>query len=231
MRARLALCYPRHTVDCWKVVQELEASGISKICFAGDVVLHNGVRVLGKGHSSVVAAAQTRDGRVVAIKVLRTDAKRGSLLGECRLLRWASVHGASPAPHECSERFIVMSLVWGRSLMSLVEESMLTARHIVEALEAAYALDNAGILHLELHRPWRNIYYPYRSVKALIIDLESAKEGCGNVPRVAQALYVRLIGKPTGELLELLKGYKDHCSRHYYNEIVKELVGVVRPAV
>lgn len=222
-RARAVLCYPDARAGCGDRAFTLEALGVAKVCFAGRTLLPGGVRVLGKGHSSVVVAAILDDRIPVALKLLRSDSKRENLWGECRNLMLASTHGASPRPHLCGDSFIVMDLVWGKSLQDIMEESALTVRHVVEALDAAYALDNAGILHAELHRPWRNVYFPSVSGKALIIDLESASEGCGNVAKLAQAIYLRLIGKPSRSLIEALRGYKDACNKHYLNEIVKEL--------
>ncbi len=225
-RARRVLCYPRGDGKCRNLVYTIEASGVSKICFVGRVLVPGGIRVLGKGHSSLVVAALLDNGKIAALKILRVDSKRDSLWEECMNLRIASVHGATPSPYLCCEDFILMDLIWGKSLRDLIEESSLTIKHILEALEAAYALDSAGILHKELHRPWRNVYYPYNSSKALIIDLESATKGCGNLTRLAQAIYVRLAGKPSSKFIESLKGYKEHCNRYYYNEIVKELMAL-----
>ncbi|GAB6147907.1 hypothetical protein [Stetteria hydrogenophila] len=223
-RAVLALSYPHASKQgLERLVHELEARGVRRVCFAGRVLLPGGVRVLGKGHSSVVTAVELDGGEVAALKVLRADSRRESLWGECVNLRRASLHGATPRPRACGGDFIVMDLVWGKSLLDLVEEGAVTARHVREALEAAYALDSAGILHKELHRPWRNIYYPQGSRKALIIDLESSTRGCGNLARLAQAVYVRLVGRPTSALIQLLRAYKESCSYRYYVEIVKEV--------
>lgn len=226
-RARYVLCYPRGNGECKNLVYSLEASGVAKLCFIGRVMIPGGIKVLGKGHSSIVVASLLDSGEVAALKILRSDSKRESLWEECRNLRIASVHGATPRPYECSDKFIVMELIWGKSLRDLMEESLLTTKHVIEALEAAYALDNAGILHKELHRPWRNVYYPYKSRKALIIDLESATKGCGNLTRLAQALFIKLAGRLSSSLIEALRGYKEQCSRHYYDEIVKELATIV----
>ncbi len=190
----------------------------------GRTTLPGGFRVLGKGHAATVVAVVT-DGGPAALKALRPDSKRESLAAECAALERAAASGASPRPLACSEDAMLVELVWGATL-----EEALAARDpllvALEAVEAARALDTAGILHLEIHRPWRSILYPHDSIKAYIVDLESSSEGCGNASRVAQAL-ARRLGRITSRLLVAMRDYKRGCGPSEYRELKKALEDAV----
>jgi putative serine/threonine protein kinase len=172
------------------------------------------IRVLGKGHASLVVAGLTFDGQVVAIKVRRTDSKRSSLEGEGRLLEVASRAGASPAPLYYSKDLIVMEYVGDVSLERVLRASPLPLlrRSLLEAVRAARALDAVNVLHAELHRSLRNVFYPRwpSGLKAVIIDLESSSRGCGNVNKVLSFMIARglLRGHAVEALRSLLREYR-----------------------
>ncbi len=200
----------------------LEELGVYSVCTRGRGGLPQGC--LGKGHSSLVLAVLAWGVGEAAAKIIRPGGRRGSLEYEARLLYEAWHAGAAPRVYRWTPRGILMELLRGPSLGFLVEECMLTEDKIAEAMEAAYALDTAGILHYEIHRPWRNIFY--RDAKAVIIDFESAGPGCGNVPRLAQALLSRVPGglgtvKSHGHVLRL---YKRRCPDR---GLMEEITGIV----
>ncbi len=211
-----ALCYPPGR-RCDTLVYEAERAGLYRVCGP-----------LGKGHSSIVVLAYTRWG-LAAVKVRRADSRRDSLWDEAKALERASRAGASPRPFYYSRDLIVMEAVLGPTLGEAVEGAMNSCRAVLEALRASRALDSAGILHLELHRPWRNVLFS-ASGKALIVDLDSHREGCGNVPRLLSGLTGRLRGlrRVIGEARGLLRAYYEGgCPEEVYADLAKKVSDVL----
>lgn len=217
-QAAAAFCYPRaYSCDPLRLAAEAASAGVCCVINMGVAEINVGgirVRVLGKGHASLVVAGLTFDGQVVAVKVRRTDSKRSSLEGEGRLLEVASRAGASPAPLYYSKDLIVMEYVGDVSLEQVLRASPspLLRRSLLEAVRAARALDAVKILHAELHRPLRNVFYPRwpSSPKAVIIDLESSSRECGNVNKVLSFMIARglLRGQAVEALRSLLREYR-----------------------
>jgi Predicted Ser/Thr protein kinase len=233
-QAAAAFCYPRaYRCDPLRVAAEAESAGVCCIINMGVAEINVGdvrIRVLGKGHASLVVAGLTFDGQVVAIKVRRTDSKRSSLEGEGRLLEVASRAGASPAPLYYSKDLIVMEYVGDVSLEQVLRASPspLLRRSLLEAVRAARALDAVKILHAELHRPLRNVFYPRwpSSLKAVIIDLESSSRECGNVNKVLSFMIAKglLRGQAVEALRSLLRDYRlAGCPRDLYVVIEEKL--------
>ncbi len=224
LKARAVLCYPPHVGGCdaTRRASELSSAGVEGLCIYGPTSLDfvvPGLRVLGKGHSSVVVAAITSEG-LTALKIKRSDSRRTSLAEEAWRLERASRAGASPSVVTYSDNFILMDYLGVITLGKLIELSGLGPQTVLEALRAARQLDLANILHAELHRPQGNVIYPYwpQSPRALIVDLESATDGCGNVSKVTSFLW-RQLNLPLSELREVLTGYRRSCSRESYLEV------------
>jgi putative serine/threonine protein kinase len=217
-RVASAICYPRPS--CPRDPGWLAGHGVIAVCnIAGGTPLLGGLRVVGKGHAGVVLAALHSEG-YVAVKVLRLDSKRESLEWEARLQLEASRAGAAPRVLAWSEWFVVSELVEGPSLGELAARGEPPEWAVVEALRAARALDAAGVLHHEIHRPWRNVLYT--TSKALIVDYESASRGCGNVPKILAGLASRhrILRGLLGELRGMLRDYKEReCPQGVYREI------------
>ncbi len=213
------LCYPPGLPGCDRVQASLEAAGVSAVC-----------GLAGKGHASVVAVAVTGYG-VKAVKVRRLDSRRDSLAGEGSALAEASRSGATPRVYYYDDNVIVMDYVEGPTLGELAERRALGPGEVAEALDAARALDAAGILHLELHRPWGNVIYTFTG-RAYIVDLDSHSRGCGNVARLVSGLArlsPRLLREVSrGPLRALLRSYtREGCPGSLYAEIKKAVLGVV----
>jgi len=189
----------------------LEALGVERVC-----------TVIGKGHTGVILAGLYR-GSIVAVKVRRLDSRRGSLEGEAARLARASRHGASPRPHAWDRNAIVMDLVEGPLLGEALHRDPLRA--VEASLDAARALDTAGILHHEIHRPWRNVVFTGSHLRAaVVIDLDSAGEGCGNASRIVSGLASRLPALRGESVVEALRAYKRSCSRRAYEDLKKAVL-------
>ncbi len=240
-RVLTTLCYPRIEPDCVRRrVSALEAHGIQYICPDGRSILpalHGGgsLRVLGKGHLSVVVKALL-DNEIVALKIRRTDSKKPSLIGEAHLQEKASIAGVAPKLYMYERDFIVMEYVEGEPLVHYFGKSMLTTRHLREILEAAWILDSIGILHRELTRPHYHVYFKDFSFNALILDYDSAILGtCGSLNKVASWIIRSLIGfrkENIEEIVRLLSRYRrESCSRELYEEISSIILAIVSRSI
>lgn len=113
-----------------------------------------------------------------------------------------------------------MELVEGPVFAEALKDNRVKA--ITEAIKAARALDSAGILHYEIHRPWRNVVFTsYNLSTALIVDLDSAGEGCGNAARLIGGLLPRFPELHRSDIHGLLRDYKKECSIRAYQALVK----------
>lgn len=209
------LCYPR-TCGCDRIVARLESLGFESLCYEPAGIHPEGVA--GKGHSSIVLSG-LMGGVKRAIKVRRRDSKRASLYREGLILEKAYRVGASPRPYYYDDDLIVMDYVDGPHLKEALTHNPLKA--VEEALEAARALDAAGILHLEISRPWKHVKFTGWPGKALIIDYESSSGGCGNVVKLASGVLSRFPGGV--DLLRrksrLFQSYYKDCSWDSYLEV------------
>lgn len=223
--AQRALCYPSGE-GCAKRVLTLRSIGVSHlISFGGTSLPGLGLRVLGKGHASVVIAGLL-DGSLVAIKSRRMDGKRKSLEREGQVLAKAHRIGAAPAPLYWDDDIIVMELVRGPTLLEALR--LFPEEAVIESMRAARALDSAMILHQEINRPWKNVVFSgaYRGARALILDYESSGEGCSNVSSLLGGLLIKL-GLPLDVLYEALARYKRECTRSSYSELEKLVIQIL----
>jgi len=231
-----ALCYPEpHRAPrglCGLRAEALRSAGVAGLCQAPrGPRLPGGLRVLGKGHAGVVALAYTRWGPA-AVKVLRLDSRRASLEREAALQAAAARAGAAPEPLAWGGWFIVSRYIPGPTLGSLGSPPPGWA--VVAAVEAARALDAAGVEHYELHRPWRSVLYTSTrgGPVAVVVDYESAGRGCGSLVRLVAGLAARVPGLRAaavgGRLRPLLREYKlGGCPHHLYREIHASVAAAV----
>ncbi len=173
------LCYPSGSMKCienrWKTLRGI---GVRRLLSCGRVSIGR-YRVLGKGHSSVVLAAEMEEGLKVAVKVLRSDSKREDLLLECRFMRRA--YPVAPKVYACVNSMIVMELLDGFHLSEFLDnvgnckEFMLLVAKISEAVNW---LDRIGVNHKELVNPLKHVFILHDG-RIKIIDYETASSGFG----------------------------------------------------
>ncbi len=219
------ICFPLHSAtisECRRRMEELVKAGVRAIVPRGRSMV-GGVRVLGKGHASVVFLADTVFG-LKAVKVRRTDSKRMSLVGEAELLSLASRHRLAPRPYAWGRDFIVMDYLEG-TLLGDVDPQRLGgsgARKLLAALLGkAYVLDLIGVDHGELSRPHRHVMLV--GLEPFFLDFESASTSRrpNNLTSLASALLVKpsrlssslrraagLEGLGVDEIVEALRAYK-----------------------
>lgn len=218
------ICYPPHH-GCSNLVFKLESVGVERLCIPMDSTSTR--KVVGKGHSAIVLIGIV-NGTLKAIKIRRRDSKRTSLYNEGKLLEVASRGGVAPRPFYFDDDIIVMDYIEGPHLEEALRNDPIHA--VRESMRAARTLDNLGILHLELRRPWRHVRFTSRNGMAIILDYESASTGCGNVVKLVSGLLTRFDG---GLIFlrkhsSLFSRYYSECSREAYKDIfsiVLEFVG------
>ena len=211
---------------------KLRGLGFERCVGLGDYKV-GGLRVLGRGHSSIVFAAEFKDLGVVAVKMLRTDSKRDSLLQECELIRRA--YPVAPEVYSCDDEFIVMELVRGVKLGDLVKKTIGCGTLIplyIKVLAASRYLDMREVTHKELNVLKKHVLVE-ETLKVRVVDFESGFMGftC-NVCRVFSALFMKdvhvktccdLGSPPMQALLEILREYKKTNSSHLFMELIKAI--------
>ncbi|MEM1866717.1 MAG: protein kinase [Zestosphaera sp.] len=228
------LSYPELSEDLIrKRLSKLLSLGFKSCVDLGDHELW-GLKVLGKGHSSVVLAAEFANLGYVAVKVLRTDSKRDSLTLECDLMKRATP--IAPEIYYCDEEFIIMELIKGVKLGD-VAPNITSCRDLImlylKVLAAARYLDSKNITHKELNILREHVIIDDEG-KIRIIDFESGFTGFAcNVCRVFSSLFMRdrriieccsLKQDQKGLLLELLSSYKKTNSDILFTRLVKTII-------
>ncbi|MCE4615096.1 MAG: hypothetical protein F7B60_06180 [Desulfurococcales archaeon] len=214
--ARMATCFPWNKSKlevCRGVLRDLTDCGVESLVSWGSVVLPWG-RVLGKGHASVVSLG-CYNGRIVAVKIRRTDSKHESFQSEGALQESAWRAGVATRVYCYRNNVIVMDFLEGVPLRDL---TVLSRSDVSIILSSTYALDNAGVYHHELSRPWKHVYLT--EANAVIIDFGSSSLGfCKNLPSITGAL-LRRVGTEVDESLKsLLSRYKHSCNDSLYQSI------------
>ena len=169
------LSYPRFKEDHYRgVLMDLEDLGITGIVSQGNFEV-GGLKVVGKGCVGIVCAGRL-EGEVVAIKVLRADANRESMLRESQMLAAANSCGVGPRLISSKGRVLVMELVRGLPILGWLAgrpPALKAKRAVGSTLRQAFSLDMAGIDHGELSNASKHIMAD-GSGKIWIIDFETA---------------------------------------------------------
>ncbi len=232
------LCYPHFSKKCVEPrLRYLRSLSINTVCLEGNknIVLPYSkisVKVLGKGHQSVVLIGKSGSG-IVAIKIRRTDSKKPSLADEAKIQQLAAMAGVAPQVYYYSDDLIVMEYIYGNFISDYFKDVLFDyseIRRIVrEALESARVLDAIGILHNELSRPHHHIIIRNNSSKAIIIDYDSATFGsCGNVAKVVSWFLRVLNVRVDNELKHLLSFYKrKECKFEIYLKIAEKILDIL----
>jgi putative serine/threonine protein kinase len=232
------LCYPNYKkCNIYNRLDQAELLGIEKICNFGDYLIfsnkYNKFHILGKGHSSMVFLGYVKKLGLKAIKVRRTDSKRIKLIDEGKILEKLSKYGITPKVYGYSNDFLIMDYVGRINLKYIIqkENKLGILNYVIEGLQSAKIMDYTGIIHNELNRPWKNVYYPSypRAFPALIIDLESYSTGCGNVNKYVGGIIGKLnLIKYSVNLQKLLYRYKaKNCDPLMFNYLRKELIRII----
>jgi putative serine/threonine protein kinase len=222
--------FPRWDARAAEVkIEELRTLGVESIIFEGPHRVET-VPVLGKGNTSMVLKAITRDG-VYAAKIRRSDADRTSFDDEARLLKAANDLGIGPKLISWGKGVLLMELIEGPYLSDWIKKLCPGDAGILRGvfrrlIDQTRRLDMAGLDHGELVRLRRHTLM--RGFEPVIIDFESASTArrVSNVTTVVQSLFLntqaslvveRIMGLPDREtLLSALRLYRREMSDFNY---------------
>jgi putative serine/threonine protein kinase len=236
------LTHPRGVFLHWPIwdvdaaqrkLDELVALGVTHVIFEGPHTVET-VPVLGKGNTSVVLKAVTRDG-VVAAKIRRSDGERETFDEEARLLGVANSVGIGPRLVAWGRGVLLMELIEGPYLSEWIKGLRQSDAGILrgvfrQLVDQARCLDEAGLDHGELVRLRRHTMM--RGLEPVIIDFESAgtSRRVANVTTVIQSLFMntkasidveRIMGLPEREgLLLALRKYRHEKNTENYYELL-----------
>ncbi|RLG58468.1 hypothetical protein DRN86_05570 [Candidatus Geothermarchaeota archaeon] len=235
------ISYPKGDLAYAKdIVEQLKLLKIAYICFEGEKKIDN-LRILGKGTTSIVLKAIKDDGTVVAVKILRSDANRVSLMEEAKMLKMANDVGVGPKLIGITKRVLVMEYVIGKPILEVLKEIFMRRdtnkllELIKDLLLQAFKLDRIGLDHGELSHADKHIYFSEKDGKAIIIDFESAssKRRPSNLTSLFQYLVIRnpysghvreVLGlKDLSYIFKLLRRYKKEISKKNFDLIMREL--------
>ncbi|HKM60397.1 MAG TPA: serine/threonine protein kinase [Candidatus Bathyarchaeia archaeon] len=231
------LCFPNPSEpELQSRLAELGSLGVSAIEFSGSASLF-GVRVpvLGKGFVGVVVVAPLNGVRV-ALKIRRTDADRGDLLHEARMLSVANSAGVGPKLVAASKNFLLMQLIDGGLITDWLEtnkHAAMVKQVLGEVLEQCFRLDRAGLDHGELSKAPKHLLVD-KAQKPFIVDFETAsvERRVANVTAVCQYLFAgnssasKLLAEIFGEkerldLIDVLKTYKKNRTRENFEGLLE----------
>lgn len=207
------------------VARELEALDVEAIALEGETIL-DGLRVLGKGKSSIVLMCSVR-GEPVAAKVRRVDAPVVDLKFEAAMLRAANLAGVGPELVGWEDDVILMELLIGMPLATFLRNGETgvdeLGRSLSLALDKARALDVARIDHGELHNPGDHVLVAREGPEILDFGSASASRRPANVTSLASAI-VRMMGRiPDESLMQALRKYKKEMDDSSYQRVLEEL--------
>jgi putative serine/threonine protein kinase len=215
-------------------IEELKGMGVEHIVFEGPHRVET-IPVLGKGNTSIVLKAVTRNG-ICAAKLRRSDADREGFNEEARLLRVANKVGVGPRVIAWGQGVLLMELVEGPYLSDWIKKLTPSDAGVLrcvfrQLIDQARSLDEAGLDHGELVRLKRHTMM--RGLKPVIIDFESASTArrVANVTTVIQSLFLntqaslvveRIMGLPEREgLLRVLRNYRREMSGVNYEALLR----------
>ncbi|MGQ9781805.1 MAG: hypothetical protein ACUVQ8_06100 [Nitrososphaeria archaeon] len=209
----LLISYPKIDKDRVKrTIQELKDKNVYTILCEG-ITQVDGLRVLGKGCTSIVFAANTKYG-LSAVKVLRTDADRTTLIHEAEYLKKVNKLGIGPTLYDATDEFLIMELLKGKKIGEYIQELRGEGRArrlkkvIGEIMRQCFVLDSRRIAHCELSNPLKHIVVTTRD-RPVILDFESASENkkYSNLTSFTQSFFVG--GRLSPKVRKIL-GIKNH---------------------
>ncbi len=227
--ARRAVCYPRpETRYCDRLIEELRNAGVE--CYVAIGRFRKpGVPLLGSGWAGNVFAAVWR-GSIVAVKALRPDSRRRSMLRECLLIGVASMYGIAPKLYKCTLHALIYRLVNGVPLSLYTPSSDWEARLVLRRLlYKAYLLDRLGIDHGELVRPGGQVLIEDSEPWIIDFDSASAARKPRNLTSIAAGIsrlpWVRRLVKPsnTPEVRSVLRAYRERPSLELFERVLEAM--------
>lgn len=214
-----------------KRLEELKSLGVIALVSGGPLLFYD-LRLLGRGHTGVVVKAISKCGRV-ALKILRMDTSRISMLDEARFLEVANSVGVGPFLYGSSEGCMVMELVEGPYLQDWLEASPSSesVRMLIrDLLLKVRLLDSVGLDHGELAKAFKHVIVSDDIPRIIDFESSSLNRRCQNVTSLVQFIYLndyvssRVSGfmpLPDREaVIEVLRMYKRSMSDEYFSKVL-----------
>ncbi|MEM1525951.1 MAG: hypothetical protein QW775_02170 [Ignisphaera sp.] len=235
------MCYPTQGLSCCKDrINELRVLGVETLYSFGKTYYNRDIRILGKGHSAIVALAKHVIHGIIALKVRRLDSKRFSMEWEARVLEKAQQTGFAPKLYGFSINFLLREYIDGCTLEEFLDKVRSGGEDVRVAfrslLRAALAMDLAGVDLVEISNPLNQVVYLCCDPgKPFFIDFESARFSAKplNVTKVVSFIVGRLSrlsvfeGVDVGGLILLARKYKECsdnlCREDVFNDIIIRL--------
>jgi len=219
-------------------LQYLYKIGVRKIYLVGPISIGR-YNVLGKGNNSIVLLARFKR-RKVALKVLRLDAQRETLLNEAEILRKANKLGIGPKLYYSTDWLIIEEYIKGLPInkfliLNLMKKRLNIIRNmIINLLIQCYKLDQEGIDHGELSRCSKHILVT-KYGNPVILDFETASlyRKTKNVTSITQCIIKRMpvgriiisgmikVGYSYNDLIKALREYKKKKSLEKFKHITE----------
>ncbi|MCL7399087.1 MAG: serine/threonine protein kinase [Thaumarchaeota archaeon] len=213
-----------------KRVKMLESLGIDSL-----MVTENGLLLAGKGFRSIVLVG-TSEGRLVAIKMRRSDSPVESMEFEAKMLKIANNVNVGPRIFSYTKDFIIMEYIHGSDISSWVSsldvESSEKLRKVLRScFEDCYKLDRIGLDHGELSDASKHVIIN-EELKPVIIDFSNASitRRVSNVTSFFSYIMYGKIASPIRQILgiktqdvDLVKKYKQHISDENFNNLMRSL--------
>ncbi|MEM0231783.1 MAG: hypothetical protein QXG78_01560, partial [Candidatus Methanomethyliaceae archaeon] len=158
-RAKLILSYPKfNDIIYSRNIKALKEIGIETLISEGKINLGN-IKVIGKGCASIVILGILNNEKV-AIKILRSDSNRASLIQEGEILKIVNENGIGPRLISIKDTVIVMEYIQGIYLpewLRIEKDYKKFIKILKDVLNQCHKLDVLGIDHGELSNPKEHV--------------------------------------------------------------------------
>ncbi len=237
------ICYPKYDPQEFdRRVNCMRELGIKALHFRGNKTVRE-IPVLGKGCTSIVVLAITKDSEKAALKISRTDSYEARISHEARMLHIANSIEVGPRLLGCRNGLLLMEYIEGKNFSEWImglsgdEDAHSSIRNALrDLLEQCWRLDVIGLDHGELSRADKHIIVDVKG-KMRIVDFESAsdKRRTANVTSISQYLFIKsrvsgLLVQTLGQievnkLVSTLRTYKMNHSRENFI-LILDILGV-----
>lgn len=237
------ICYPKYKPEEFnRRVNYMRGLDIKAMRFRGNKTV-GGIPVLGKGCTSIVVLAITKDEENAALKICRTDSDGARISHEARMLQIANSVEVGPRLLGFRNGLLLLEYIEGKIFPEWImglsgdKDAYSSLRNALrDLLEQCWRLDVIGLDHGELSRADKHIIVDVKG-KMHILDFESAsdKRRTANVTSISQYLFIKsrvseLLAQAFGrvevnKLVSTLRTYKMNHSRENFR-LILDVLGV-----
>jgi len=215
-----------------KRMVELRKLGVTHVSFTGPLQIDK-CNILGKGYVGMVVLAK-KSGKIVALKIRRTDSPRKNMSDEAKLLKIANEINIGPKFIKNSKNFLIMEFIDGEKIIEWAKKSKTKSKELYpvinNVLRECYLLDSVGLDHGELSTIDKHVIVGKN--RNTIIDFESSstKRVSSNVSAATQAIFIgtglaKIIRKKIqvprrDKIIRLVRNYKKLRTQESFDDLV-----------